>query len=117
MLTSSQFSGWLSALRSGNYKQTESVLRKDDCFCALGVLCDTLTKDPSTGFYWLSPSPTLSYNRYRIAKDYFESVSTIPKSLLSSELSEEIVHLNDEEKKDFNYIADYLEERRSYIVG
>lgn len=90
MLTSQQFRVWIKALRSGNYKQTESVLRKDDCFCALGVLCDVLTKDPSTGFHWLSP--TLSYNRYRIAYTFFESVSTLPMNVLPKSLRDEIVH-------------------------
>lgn len=31
---------WVAALRSGFYPQTTSVLRLDDAYCALGVLCD-----------------------------------------------------------------------------
>jgi hypothetical protein len=30
---------WLKALRSGEYKQTQSWLEKDGGFCCLGVLC------------------------------------------------------------------------------
>lgn len=45
---------WVDALRSGNYKQTESILRleNDECepstfsYCCLGVLCDV------AGAYW-----------------------------------------------------------------
>lgn len=34
---------WLAALRSGEYKQnTDGALRKHDCYCCLGVLCDVV---------------------------------------------------------------------------
>lgn len=37
---------WVSALRSGEYKQGEAFLRRpDNCFCCLGVLCDLAVKD------------------------------------------------------------------------
>lgn len=36
---------WLSALRSGDYKQTQGFLRKEDGFCCLGVLCDLYGKE------------------------------------------------------------------------
>ena len=31
---------WVEALRSGKYKQTTYVLRREDSYCCLGVLCD-----------------------------------------------------------------------------
>ena len=31
---------WVAALRSGDYKQTNSQLRNDKGFCCLGVLCN-----------------------------------------------------------------------------
>ena len=36
---------WLNALRSGDYQQTQSCLRKEDGFCCLGVLCDLYGKE------------------------------------------------------------------------
>jgi hypothetical protein len=36
---------WLSALRSGNYQQTQLHLHKEDGFCCLGVLCDLYGKE------------------------------------------------------------------------
>ena len=36
---------WLSALRSGDYKQTQNYLHKEDGFCCLGVLCDLYGKE------------------------------------------------------------------------
>jgi hypothetical protein len=31
---------WVTALRSGRYKQGKNQLKKGDSFCCLGVLCD-----------------------------------------------------------------------------
>jgi hypothetical protein len=31
---------WVTALRSGKYKQATGLLRVDDAFCCLGVLCN-----------------------------------------------------------------------------
>ena len=35
---------WTAALRSGEYEQGRSVLRHNDLFCCLGVLCDLAVK-------------------------------------------------------------------------
>ena len=35
---------WVTALRSGQYKQTQRVLRNSEGFCCLGVLCDLNAK-------------------------------------------------------------------------
>lgn len=40
---------WIKALRSGEYKQTKSYLRKDDSYCCLGVLCDLAVKEGVIG--------------------------------------------------------------------
>ena len=36
---------WLEALRSGEYEQGKDVLRRNDSFCCLGVLCDIFAKE------------------------------------------------------------------------
>lgn len=36
---------WTKALRSGEYTQGKSVLRRDDKFCCLGVACDLYSKE------------------------------------------------------------------------
>ena len=36
---------WVSALRSGEYQQTQRYLRTDNGFCCLGVLCDLYGKE------------------------------------------------------------------------
>ena len=39
---------WVAALRSGQYKQTQSVLRRNGHHCCLGVLCEVSNLE--TGF-------------------------------------------------------------------
>src|ERR1017187_7416410 len=44
---------WLSALRSGKYKQGHNQLKSGDHYCCLGVLCDLYAKkmkDDRVGF-------------------------------------------------------------------
>ena len=36
---------WVSALRSGDYQQTQQVLHNKNGFCCLGVLCDLYIKE------------------------------------------------------------------------
>src|ERR1017187_2184913 len=36
---------WLSALRSGEYKQATDSLKHDENYCCLGVLCDLYAKE------------------------------------------------------------------------
>lgn len=40
---------WLAALRSGEYEQGRRVLRREDTFCCLGVLCDLHSKVTGNG--------------------------------------------------------------------
>lgn len=44
---------WLKALRSGEYKQTQGVLRDENGYCCLGVLCDIHRKTvKKTNCHW-----------------------------------------------------------------
>lgn len=36
---------WVTALRSGEYKQIRGRLKKDNGYCCLGVLCEVVSKD------------------------------------------------------------------------
>lgn len=48
---------WIAALRSGEYKQGNSVLKREDDFCCLGVLCDLHRKETNSG-KWAHKTPT-----------------------------------------------------------
>lgn len=39
---------WVAALRSGEYRQGDGLLRRDNKFCCLGVLCDLYDKEHFT---------------------------------------------------------------------
>ena len=46
---------WVKALRSGEYTQAAGVLRRDDSFCCLGVLCDLYREATSDGTWDETP--------------------------------------------------------------
>ena len=46
---------WLEALRSGEYTQGRFVLREQNSYCCLGVLCDLFIKETGQGC-WVKPS-------------------------------------------------------------
>lgn len=52
---------WVTALESGEYERTMGDLRKGDCFCALGVLCDLYSKE-----YKIPWTPLNDYGTYSI---------------------------------------------------
>lgn len=54
---------WVSALRSGEYTQTDEVLRDRNGFCCLGVLCDLYLKE--VGKEWVE-----NYNDYVFSSEF-----------------------------------------------
>src|SRR5689334_10310233 len=95
---------WVAALRSGDYKQGHTFLRFKDTFCCLGVACDVLFGPDGwvdrgfTGFHYgansySSPSPEL-----------------LDKMGLTSSAMNQLITLNDAERKSFPEIADWIEE-------
>lgn len=76
---------WVDALRSGNYKQTTSVLRnKDEGFCCLGVLCDLVKEEIGLEWTDLRVRPgqsiasqecwSIGYNRIALPSRVYEYV-------------------------------------------
>jgi hypothetical protein len=112
---------WVTALRSGDYKQGQGKLRyrlehqEEDRFCCLGVLCDV------AGVEWESVN-LRAYGgereiEYRVdnPEGGFSSITSLPIAI--SDLAEfelgtqdSLILLNDTEGKDFEFIADWIEE-------
>lgn len=91
---------WIEALRSGRYKQARGRLRKGDCFCCLGVLCDLY--DPSG---WEMPSGETMYR---------DSISYLPNEInrvsgITGNLELQLAEMNDSGRKSFAEIADWIE--------
>ena len=125
----------VSALRSGEYKQTADGLRREDKFCVLGVICDVYMKD-NPGIWeevrvgW--SSNTLQYPRSLTAtadegkSEY--ALQLLPPLIAEwafgdrSQTNPEILtdkdadwttlgHANDEDGFSFEELADIIEEQ------
>jgi hypothetical protein len=80
---------WTAALRSGEYKQAYGSLKRNDRYCALGVLVDVTMK----GDWDMLGVTSMTYAQAEL--DIRERA--------------QIVDLNDRSKLPFTLIADYIE--------
>lgn len=109
---------WLTALRSGDYPQTQGCLRDDNGYCCLGVLTDIAVKNK------VIPEPDRYGDRFR----YFDGEgSLLPFKVtkwagLDSPNPAVRVHLEDRERRQclselndeymsFDEIADLIEDQ------
>jgi hypothetical protein len=122
---------WLTALRSGEYKQGHEWLNREGNMCCLGVACDLHSKSPE-GLKWKDTPTTniLSYDRQTsyppeevLAWLGFELADLRTPDLVQQELQANLsmspgntgmVHyvlanLNDSERWSFDQIADFIE--------
>ncbi len=89
---------WVEALRSGRYEQTTGVLCDGSAMCCLGVLCDVVDPDGWT-----------------FDKQIHQGESGTPSEHLSEQVGlpldyqDLLVAMNDDEKKTFLEIADWIE--------
>lgn len=96
MLTPSQFNKWITALRSGKFKQgTRRLYTKEtNSFCCLGVLRRVCKIDshPQLNIVYLDPKIVHQAEQYRLSE------------------------MNDRQNCNFSSIADYLEANKSAFV-
>lgn len=114
---------WIKALRSGKYRQGKSALkrRSEDhgaTYCCLGVLCEVAGIDSEvdplgTVYDFLIPYSTERRGHTRKnsfpTQPWFEEQTGLPKGEMTT-----LAEFNDSSfprYKDFNGIADYLEEK------
>ena len=117
---------WLAALRSGQYEQTEGVLRNGDGFCCLGVLCDIYAQE--TGVEWHKPGWVgfSMHSATSVLPDAVREWADLPHEhggyvavTKSYDDGEEttvyhtpsLTELNDQWQYDFRQIADVIEEQ------
>ena len=97
---------WIEALESGKYPKTQGMLRNDDGYCCLGVVCDVA--DPNlwqqhAGFYYYKPPTIYDDVIYRIdlpdhiqlALTLYSASATFMMSELSPDLREEVLAVAD----------------------
>ena len=92
---------WIAALRSGKYKQGFGYLKNQGCYCALGVLGVVCGYDQRLIGTILTPSIIHSGQR-------LYNYLTAP--IEGNSFEAHIMWMNDNEKKDFYSIADWLEQ-------
>jgi hypothetical protein len=103
---------WVAALRSGEYRQGEGVLRTPtDKHCCLGVLCDLV--DPTA---WVTPDNSDNSADYVWVKNNYRAYTSIGLEALNSigltpEKQDNLIDLNDREGRSFAEIAQYIEEQ------
>jgi hypothetical protein len=119
---------WLDALRSGEYKQNIGSLRQvengQECFCALGVLCEIALKHGVEGFhhgpdrgYYVGRTADGNYENHALPKPVREWAgdNAMPYIVLAvdsegkSVKEVSIAKLNDRCELTFSEIADMLE--------
>ena len=93
---------WIEALRSGEYKQGMVSLFKNDSYCCMvvaGRVCG------------------MSKENIKINNGTFKAFNNpkVPEELITigytyTPLVRKLIHLNDEEEKSFNEIADWVEQ-------
>ena len=96
---------WIEALRSGKYKQGKGFLKKGDCHCCLGVLCEVAGIKPE-------PDP----DREGVYKYDGQPFSLPPKLSMQFALLNQanLINLNDA-GVPFYVIADKLADPKSEV--
>lgn len=107
---------WVANLLTGTYTKTTNFLRKDNCYCVLGVLCELHSKE--TGTPW---SEVLDHDEQNVFR--YESSASIPQSkviewsgfdpnnvkIKYKNMSYNIMFLNDSRGLSFSQLADLIE--------
>lgn len=99
---------WVSALRSGKYKQGKGVLHDADSssFCCLGVLCEVMGVEQID-----IDSPAVAYgHRSNVT---MPGADVLRRAGLSMDQARRLAHFNDNRGRSFHEIADYIE--REYL--
>jgi hypothetical protein len=110
---------WVTALRSGKYKQGTGQLKNyDGAMCCLGVACDISGLGSWRGeTYVVSPYDLSRTNLPQAVIDYFSVDSANPTLLTSPEGNDlTAISANDVRHMSFNEIADLLEQRYTQVA-
>ena len=99
---------WVTALRSGEYKQGLKTLRDGDTYCCLGVLadiCECEWKEPEYDNVLAAIFENdLRSSYWAIRQEYADKIG------LSTQEQQTLADMNDIHKNSFSEIADYIED-------
>lgn len=99
---------WITALRSGQYRQGRGVLHSGDGFCCLGVLCSVLHEDGLLARRLNTQNFVYDYGAHGdvtiLPTETWVSLS-IPGFAM-----DKLIEMNDSDRASFDVIADWIEE-------
>lgn len=107
---------WIEALNSGKYDQGKGFLRKDNCFCVYGVLCDLYAKEHEDvgwelqfgttgrysilGFWDFVPDEVLSW----------AGIFDMASSIMRARKADQVINMNDKQDATFNQLAVFIKD-------
>jgi len=104
---------WIEALRSGDYAQNTSLLRnRNNEYCCLGVLCDVMKlpwERESSGNFAIRTKEYVNPN-IRWFRTAALSSPMLADIGMDVEDHDTLTQMNDTDGKNFNEIADWIEE-------
>jgi hypothetical protein len=102
---------WVEALRSGKYAQARNILRDDDTFCCLGVLCEVYREETGAG-QWQEGFGAACF----VAAVGDRVLGIAPPAverwagLVDADEQRRYAYLNDQKRFSFAQIADAIEQ-------
>lgn len=102
---------WVKALRSGKYKKTTHILKDNNGYCCLGVLCEVVGKSfkktgPNIyvveGCTTILPETVCSISGMKTKTGHFPTGTVYNKA-------ESLVAINDHKAKSFRMVANAIE--------
>ncbi len=117
--------GWLNNLRSEFYSQGSGMLRKKDSddqwnYCCLGVACDQMGDARwignqyifNNGYASATGIPTdIFIDYFGIGETFHPFESSRPPSFSYDQFISSLVTMNDDQNRDFAFIADRIEDQ------
>lgn len=105
---------WIDALRSAEYKQGFMAYRKQDRYCATGVLADIIMRRGDFDMHWVRSYRPLDMPReLYLLKDSSDREIFITVNIHHEGPLEDVDDINDSWDLDFDGIADVIEESLS----
>jgi hypothetical protein len=111
---------WIEALRSGAYRQTRLALRDNEGFCCLGVACEVAIE---AGL----PLKRAGDDGYSSLDGQIIQRAFLPRAVMEwlglstgdgrVSAAQSLSQLNDRERRDFNYIANFIDKYREELTS
>ena len=101
---------WVDAARSGEYKQTRFALKRNNCFCFLGLLCELHREE--FGGKWERKLHGVVYMGYRcsLPAEVCEWAGIVNQNVMTKDNeSHHLSHLNDTKLFTFEQLANLVE--------